>query len=113
MDANKSRILMNRKTATNHQIRLFGPGLTSGVLGVIKGEFYVTTCGGSGCLKVRVHGPKNSFRVELTREHPMGRMITVRYDPKVVGVYDIDVMWNDQNICGSPFRVYVAASPEA
>ena len=99
------------QSTDEHKVRAYGPGLCSGALDVFKGMFLVDTKGGGpGALKVRVHGPKNCFKVEMSREHPTERVITVRYNPTVVGVYTIDVLWCNQHTPGSPFEVYVAFS---
>lgn len=91
------------------KVKAFGPGLISGVLETFRGIFHVDTKGGGpGALKVRVHGPRECFKVEMYRDHPKDRVINVRYDPSVPGVYTANVLWSNRHVNGSPFVVYVA-----
>ena len=105
-----SPFLIRIMQSTDEQkVRAYGPGLSSGVLGKFKGEFLVDTKGGGpGALKVRIHGPKKCFKVEMLRDHPNERVITVQYNPTVAGVYTTEVLWCNQHIPGSPFEIFVA-----
>ncbi len=80
---------------------------------VITGEyealFSVDTKGaGPGTLKVRIHGPKGAFKVEMFRENQKDRCIGVRYSPKEPGQYTINVLWSGEPAGGSPFEIYLA-----
>ena len=91
-------------------VTCYGPGLRSGLLDTFEGRFQVDTgAGGPGALKVRVDGPKGSFKVEMSRDKLQSRMITVKYNPTVPGLYTANVLWSDQHVAGSPFQVFVAA----
>lgn len=73
-----------------------------------KGEFLVETKGaGPGTLKIRIHGPRGAFKVEMYRDTSKERSIGVRYNPTEVGRYMINIKWADQHIPGSPFDVLI------
>ena len=63
---------------------------------------------GPGTLKVRIHGPKGAFKVEMFRESDKDRTIGVRYNPKEIGRYTVNVLWADLPAPGSPFELFVA-----
>ena len=88
-------------------VKAYGPGLEDGFIGQ-EGNFTLETGeAGSGTLAVRVHGPKGAFKINM-RHHPdEERTILVRYDPKYVGEYTIDVTWSEQHIPNSPFKVNI------
>ena len=76
-----------------------------------KGEFLVETKGaGPGTLKIRIHGPRGAFKVEMYRDTSKERSIGVRYNPTEVGRYMINIKWADQHIPGSPFDVLIVDS---
>ncbi|XP_066266983.1 filamin-A-like isoform X5 [Branchiostoma lanceolatum] len=90
------------------KVRVFGPGLKNGLLHTFKGNFICETRGaGAGQLKVRVHGPRGAFRVEMQPLSSKDRTIAVKYNPVEPGDYDIDVKWSDVHVPGSPFRVSI------
>ncbi|CAH1244913.1 FLNA [Branchiostoma lanceolatum] len=95
------------------KVKAFGPGLSNGVLGRFMGEFVCETVeAGPGQLKVRVHGPKGAFNVQMTPTGPKGRTVIVRYDPTEPGEYEIDVKWSEIHVPGSPFRIILVDSEE-
>lgn len=90
------------------KVRVYGPGLENGLLRNFKGEFLVETKGaGPGTLKIRIHGPRGAFKVEMYRDTSKERSIGVRYNPTEVGRYMINIKWADQHIPGSPFDVLI------
>ena len=94
-------------------VKAYGPGLQDGFVGQ-EGNFTLETAeAGSGTLAVRLHGPKGAFKINM-RHHPDNdRTILVRYDPKYVGEYTIDVTWSDQHIPNSPFKVNIQERKES
>ncbi|RMX60911.1 hypothetical protein pdam_00003464 [Pocillopora damicornis] len=90
------------------KVRVYGPGLENGLLRNFKGEFLVETKGaGPGTLKIRIHGPRGAFKVEMYRDTSKERSIGVRYNPTEAGRYIINIKWADQHIPGSPFDVTI------
>lgn len=86
-------------------VKAYGPGLENGFVGQ-EGNFTVETeDGGAGTLAVRVHGPKGAFKINMRRHPDNDRTILVRYDPKHVGKYTVDITWSEVHIPGSPFEV--------
>ena len=59
-------------------------------------------------MKVRIHGPKGAFKVEMYRDNPKDRSISVRYNPAEPGLYTANIYWSDEHIGGSPFEIFVA-----
>lgn len=85
-----------------------GRGLENGILREYDGRFMVETKGaGAGTLKIKIHGPKGAFKVEMFRENSKDRNIGVLYNPTEPGRYDISVKWAEEDVPGSPFLVYV------
>ena len=90
-----------------------GPGLENGLLRSFKGEFLVETKGaGPGTLKIRIHGPRGAFKVEMYRDTSKERSIGVRYNPTEPGRYIINIKWADQHIPRSPFDVTIVETRE-
>ncbi len=90
-----------------HMVKAYGPGLENGIVGQ-EGNFTVETGeGGAGTLAVRVHGPKGAFKINMRRHPDNERTILVRYDPKYIGEYTVDITWSETHIPGSPFSVQV------
>ena len=101
------------QSADSKMVHVYGPGLSCGMMDSFQGLFYVdTTGGGPGALKVRMHGPKECFNVEMYRDHPKDRIINVRYNPTVPGLYTANVLWSNQHVEGSPFEIFIAANQE-
>ena len=74
-----------------------------------RGEFTVETKGaGPGVLRVRIHGPKGAFKVEMFRKSQEDRTIGVLYNPTEAGIYTVNVLWSDKAAQGSPFQICVA-----
>ncbi|XP_072180016.1 filamin-A-like [Diadema setosum] len=95
------------------EVRCFGPGLEHGILSSFRGRFICETKGaGAGQLKVRVHGPKGAFRVEMKRSDTRDRTIDVLYNPSEVGDYTIHVKWSDKHVPGSPFLIKIVDGKE-
>ncbi|XP_063967076.1 filamin-B-like isoform X1 [Lytechinus pictus] len=95
------------------QVVCHGFGLEHGILSKFRGRFVCETKGaGAGQLKVRVHGPKGAFRVEMKRNDTRDRTIDVLYNPVEVGDYTIHVKWSDKHVPGSPFLIKIVDNEE-
>lgn len=89
-------------------VKVHGPGLSDGKLGD-EGEFTINTkLAGIGTLLVRVHGIRDSFKVEA---HPVSsdkpRLLLAHYYPTMPGEYTIFVRWSGVHVPGSPFTVLI------
>ncbi len=90
-----------------------GPGILDGCVGQ-EGNFSIETeNAGTGTMSVRLHGPKGAFKINMRRHPENERTILVRYDPKYVGEYKIDITWSDVHVPGSPFTVNIKEQHEA
>uniref|UniRef100_A0A7M5XC80 Uncharacterized protein n=1 Tax=Clytia hemisphaerica TaxID=252671 RepID=A0A7M5XC80_9CNID len=95
------------------KVRAHGPGLLSGIINQFNGNFQVDSKGaGPGTMKVRIHGPKGAFKVEMYRDNPKDRSINVRYNPSEPGLYTANIYWSDEHIVGSPFEIFVAKNEQ-
>ena len=95
------------------KVKAHGPGLQNGVVADYEGRFMVETKGaGAGTLKIKIHGPKGAFKVEMYRENTKDRNIGVRYNPTEPGRYDISIKWAEEDVPDSPFTVYVGTNEE-
>jgi len=95
------------------KVRAHGPGLESGTMDSFNGTFQVDSKGaGPGTLKVRIHGPRGAFKVEMFRDNPKDRIINVRYNPTEPGIYTANVFWSDEHVEGSPFEVFVGENEQ-
>ena len=91
---------------------VYGPGILDGYVGQ-EGNFTIETeKAGTGTMSVRVHGPKGAFKINMRRHPDNDRTILVRYDPKYVGEYKIDITWSEVNVSGSPFTVNIKEQKE-
>lgn len=91
------------------KVTMYGKGLRSGVLGNFESTIHVDTKGaGPGKLNVKIHGPKEGFKVALQREDE--RLVCINYEPNIVGVYTVNVLWSGEHIAGSPCEVNVTAA---
>ena len=94
------------------KVRAFGPGLLDGFIGT-PGQFTIETKNaGIGTLLLRIHGLKNSFKVEaipLVSEDP--RTLITTYNPKLVGEYVLFIRWSGVHVPGSPFTVKIKQKP--
>ena len=77
------------------------------------GQFTVETRrAGVGTLLIRVHGLKDSFRIEahpLSKDNP--RTLFAAYNPMVKGNYVVFVRWSGNHVPGSPFNVTIRPKP--
>ena len=94
------------------KVRAFGPGLIDGFIGA-PGQFTIETKNaGIGTLLIRVHGLKDSFKIEA---RPLSegdsRTLITTYNPKLVGEYTIFVRWSGVHVPGSPFTVAIKQKP--
>lgn len=97
------------QAADKKKVHFYGKGLASGLFDDFEGLFHVDTKGaGPGDLKVRVHGPKDAFKVDMYRDVPGDRVVNVKYEPTVSGMYTINVFWSGEHVDGSPRRVFLA-----
>ncbi len=94
------------------RVRAFGPGLINGFIGA-PGQFTIETKNaGIGTLLIRVHGLKDSFKIEA---HPLSeddpRTLITTYNPRLVGEYTVFVRWSGVHVPGSPFTVQIRQKP--
>ena len=81
--------------------KAFGPGLEDGEVGKASTFVIETRDAGAGTLKVRLHGVKDAFKIELApKDQKDQRTLQARYDPKKPGEYLITIKWSDNNIPG-------------
>jgi len=82
------------------RVRAFGSGLSAGIAGR-QAEFIIDTRrAGQGGLGVTVEGPSEAAL--RCRDNGDGTCL-VAYLPTVQGDYSINITFNDELICGSPF----------
>lgn len=81
--------------------RAHGPGLEDGRVGRPSTFVIETRDAGAGTLKVRLHGVKNAFKIELAPKDQMDqRTLHARYNPRKPGDYLITIKWDEKNIPG-------------
>ena len=85
-------------------MRAYGPGLKGGVVGKPALFTIDTTGAGAGGLGLAVEGPCEA-KLEC-RDNGDGTC-SVTYLPPVVGEYDINILFAEQHIPGSPFKAAV------
>ncbi|EDO45254.1 predicted protein [Nematostella vectensis] len=101
------------QTGDPSKVRVYGPGIENGLRYNFKGHFLVDTKGaGPGTLKIRIHGPKGAFKVEMYRDTTKDRTIGVRYNPTEAGRYTVNIRWGDEPILGSPFEVNIVETQQ-
>ncbi len=85
-----------------------GPGLEDGFVGK-KSSFTIDTKNaGAGILKVRLHGIKGAFKIEIAPiDQQNRRTLVAKYNPTQRGEYLITIKWSEINVPGSPFRVKI------
>ena len=90
------------------KVKAYGPGLEDGYLGDT-GQFTIETKNaGIGTLLIRVHGIKDTFKIEATSEGEEDRRTLIaRYSPTSKGEYVIFVRWSGIHVPGSPFTVNI------
>lgn len=85
-----------------------GPGLEDGFVGK-KSSFTIDTKNaGAGILKVRLHGVKGAFKIEIAPiDQKNRRTLLAKYNPTQPGEYLITIKWSEMHVPGSPFRVKI------
>ena len=79
----------------------YGPGLEDGEVGKASRFVIETRDAGAGTLKVRLHGVKDAFKIELApKDQKDQRTLQARYDPRKPGEYLITIKWSENNIPG-------------
>ncbi|KAF0989214.1 hypothetical protein HZS_6255 [Henneguya salminicola] len=92
-------------------VKVYGPGLISGLIDEDKGIIYVQTDqAGSGLLQVAIQGPKNGFKLSVNyneeEEFEGCPTVTINYQPYMSGLYVINILWSGEHVSSSPFQVY-------
>ena len=90
-----------------------GPGLSNGSLQGETSFTIDTKQAGIGTLLIRVHGIKDSFKIEaspLKADDP--RVLITNYSPKMPGDYVIFVRWSGVHVPGSPFKIHISGDEE-
>ncbi len=86
------------------RVKVYGPGLEGGLTNT-SCQFTVETKGcGQGSLSLAVEGPSEAKMI--CKENQNGICI-MDYLPVKAGPYDITIKYADQDVPGSPFRVYI------
>lgn len=98
--------------ADARKVKAYGPGLIDGFMGA-PGQFTIDTKNaGIGTLLIRIHGLKDSFKIEAK---PLSegdtRTLMVTYNPTLMGEYTIFVRWSGVHIPGSPCTVHIKQKP--
>ncbi|ESP04923.1 hypothetical protein LOTGIDRAFT_229996 [Lottia gigantea] len=100
-------------TLPSGEVRVWGPGIESGILGAFQSHFWCEADGaGAGELRVKIMGPKGAFHVKMRKAKKHGKLYQCFYNPIEAGIYTVYVMWSGQHIEGSPFTVLLAADQE-
>ncbi len=88
--------------------KAFGPGLEDGQVGRASSFTIETRNAGAGTLKVRLHGVKDAFKIDIKPADQRDvRTLIARYDPRKPGEYLVTIKWSDLHVPGSPFRVKI------
>ena len=88
--------------------KAFGPGLEDGFVGQASTFIIETRDAGAGTLKVRLHGVKDAFKIEIKPcDQRDVRTLQARYDPRKPGEYLVTIRWSEVHVPGSPFRVKI------
>ncbi len=88
--------------------KAFGPGLEDGMVGKASSFTIETRNAGAGTLKVRLHGVKDAFKIDIKPADQRDvRTLVARYDPRKPGEYLVTIKWTDLHVPGSPFRVKI------
>ncbi len=91
-----------------------GPGLQGGKLDGDTNFSINTKEAGIGTLLIRVHGIKDTFKIEANPLKPDDpRILIANYHPKVGGSYTIFIRWSGIHVPGSPFSVHIAGDEGA
>ena len=90
-----------------HNIEVWGPGLGGGCVGQ-EGNFVIQTANaGSGELELTISGPCGGFKVQMRQHWEDERLLLVRYDPVIPGMYRLVIQWAGIEVPGSPFVVHI------
>ena len=88
--------------------RAYGPGLQDGVVGRLSQFTIETRHAGAGVLVVHLRGVKNAFKISMKpADETDRRTLIAQYEPQAPGDYLISILWSDQHIPGSPFKVRI------
>ena len=88
--------------------RAHGPGLEDGIVGRASMFTIETRDAGAGTLKVRLHGVRDAFKIEIKPVNQRDiRTLQANYNPKKPGDYLVSIKWSEKHIPGSPFRVRI------
>ena len=88
--------------------RAYGPGLEDGFVGKASMFMIETRDAGAGTLKVRLHGVRDAFKIEIKPiDQRDVRTLQANYDPRKPGEYLVTIKWSEKHIPGSPFRVRI------
>jgi filamin len=86
------------------RVKVYGPGLEGGLTNT-PCQFTVETKGcGQGSLSLAIEGPSEAKM--FCKENQNG-VCVMEYLPIKAGPYDITIKYADQDVPGSPFRVYI------
>ena len=86
----------------------YGPGLEDGKVGKKSSFTIETKNAGAGVLRVRLHGLKGAFKIQLAPvDQKNRRTLLANYNPQLPGEYLITIKWSETNVPGSPFRVKI------
>lgn len=86
--------------------KAYGEGLEDGIVGKPSSFTIETRDAGAGTLKVRLHGVKDAFKIDIKPVDQRDvRTLIARFDPRKPGEYLVTIKWSDNHIPGSPFRV--------
>ena len=90
-----------------------GPGLLSGNINGDTNFSIDTKEAGIGTLLIRVHGIKDSFKIEAKPQKADDpRILIANYFPKTAGDYSIFIRWSGVHIPGSPFNIHISGDDE-
>ena len=88
--------------------KAYGPGLQDGVVGRPSYFTIDTRSARAGVLVVHLRGMKNAFKINMKPADELDkRTMIAQYEPKLAGDYLISILWSEQHIPGSPFRVRI------
>jgi filamin len=92
------------------RVKVYGPGLEGGITNT-PCQFTVETKGcGQGSLSLAIEGPSEAKM--FCKENQNGVCI-MEYLPMKAGPYDITIKYADQDVPGSPYRVYIEDKVDA
>jgi len=90
-----------------------GPGLSNGCAGQ-KGSFEIdVSSAGHSEVTLKVQGPKNGFKVDLSQDPARKRVILAEYNPTYPGSYSLGILWDGAHVPNSPFTVCIEESVQS